>query len=93
VIFAEARALGEWMDARLARPHNHAMAREPKSYLDDVEHLNDAEHWCGRAEEARLLSEQMTDPKARATMREIAVGYDTMAEHARVRVAKAKGSS
>ncbi len=52
--------------------------------------LYDAEHWRDRAEEARTLAGQMTDSKARATMLEIAAGYDTMAEHARARAMNIK---
>jgi hypothetical protein len=47
--------------------------------------LHDAEHWAARAQEARALADQMTDPKARATMLETARGYDPMAEHAGTR--------
>jgi hypothetical protein len=50
--------------------------------------LYDARHWRDRAEAARLLAEQLADPKAKATMLEIATGYDTLAENA---TARAKG--
>ena len=46
--------------------------------------------WRGRAEEARALADQMTDPKAKATMFQIAEGYDTMAEHALARATGVK---
>lgn len=52
---------------------------------DRISYLHDAEHWRNRAEEARVLADTLTDPKAKATMLEIAIGYDTMAEHAAVR--------
>jgi len=48
----------------------------------------DAGHWRDRAEEARLIAEQMTDPHSRTTMLDIAAGYEMMAEHS---VARAGG--
>ena len=45
----------------------------------------DAGHWRDRAEEARLIAEQTTDPHSRTTMLDIAAGYDMMAEHAATR--------
>ena len=53
-------------------------------------YLFDAEHWRDRAEEARTLAAGISDHKAKATMLDIAKGYDTMAEHAQARAAKAK---
>ena len=44
--------------------------------------LDDAEHWWGRAEEARTIAEIMTDPEARRIMFDIAEGYDRLAERA-----------
>jgi hypothetical protein len=41
--------------------------------------LYDARPWRERAEAARQLAEQLADPKAKATMIEIATGYDTLA--------------
>jgi len=52
--------------------------------------LFNPEHWRDRAEEARAVASQMTDPRAKATMLDIAKGYDTMAEHAQARAVKAK---
>ena len=45
----------------------------------------DPEHWRERAEEARHLAEQMSDPVAREMMLRIAEDYERIAEHARVR--------
>lgn len=50
--------------------------------------LNDVQHWRDRAEEARSLASEMTDPQTKATMLEITAGYDTMATHAEMRIAK-----
>ena len=44
--------------------------------------LDDAEHWWGRAEEARTIAEIITDPEARRIMFDIAEGYDRLAERA-----------
>lgn len=44
--------------------------------------LDDAEHWWGRAEEARTIAEFMNDPEAKRIMFDIAEGYDRLAEHA-----------
>ena len=41
-----------------------------------------AGHWRARADEARAVAGQMTDPETKATMLSIAVGYDSMAERA-----------
>jgi hypothetical protein len=47
--------------------------------------LNNVEHWRGRAEEARVHAEQMTDPEARRMMLEIAASYDKLARRAEER--------
>ena len=47
-----------------------------------------AMHWRKRAEEARAMADQMTDPQARAAMRTVAENYDRMAEHAAWREAR-----
>ena len=44
--------------------------------------LDDAEHWCSRAEETRTIAEIMTDAEARRIMFDIAEGYDLLAERA-----------
>ena len=40
---------------------------------------SDPEHWRDRAEEARLLAEEMRDPKAKRQMFGIVAGYERLA--------------
>jgi hypothetical protein len=47
--------------------------------------LDDPEHWRSRAEEARTVAEQLTDPIAKAMMLQIAEDYDRIADHAQQR--------
>jgi len=51
------------------------MAREPR-------------HWRDRAEEARAMADQMHDPETKRQMREIAEGYEKLAERAERRLAE-----
>ena len=52
--------------------------------------LDDAEHWCSRAEETRTIAEIMTDPEARRIMFDIAEGYDRLAERVVERLGRGK---
>jgi hypothetical protein len=52
--------------------------------------VDDEGRWCARAETARILAGQMTDPMAKVTMLKIAEGYDEMAVHALIRAAADK---
>ncbi len=45
-------------------------------------------HWWNRAEEARAIAVQMTDPHTKATMLAIAKDYDKLAVRAEQREAK-----
>ena len=49
-------------------------------------HFNDPQHWYNRAEEARLLAEQMIDETAKDMMLKIAGDYDKLAERASLRL-------
>ena len=51
--------------------------------------INDPRHWRDRAEEIRLLAEDMKDPTMKATMQRLAEDYDHLAERAEHRT---KGS-
>lgn len=50
--------------------------------------LDDPEHWYRRAEEARVVAEQLDDPVAKAMMLGIAEDYERLAESARRRMEK-----
>ncbi len=52
--------------------------------------LSNPKHWRDRAEEARAHAAEMDDEGARATMYEIARGYDQLAEKAAARAKAAK---
>src|SRR5262245_53410597 len=43
------------------------------------------EHWRARAEEARSMAEQLSDPESKRTMLRIADDYERLAEHADLR--------
>jgi hypothetical protein len=51
--------------------------------------LDNPEHWQERAEEARSIAEQMSDPDSKQMMLRIAEDYERLAVHARRRM---KGS-
>jgi hypothetical protein len=61
------------------------MPKEP-TLRDDG--LRTAAYWRERAEEARTMADDMTDKVAKATMRDIAGKYDTMAERTQRREVK-----
>jgi hypothetical protein len=50
--------------------------------------LDNPDHWRERAEEARSVAEQLTDPVARAMMSRIAEDYERLAEHAQRRATR-----
>jgi hypothetical protein len=49
-------------------------------------HFNNPQHWRQRAEESRVLSEQMSDETARKMMLRIADDYEILAARAAARV-------
>jgi hypothetical protein len=51
-------------------------------------HFNDPGHWRVRAQEARALAEQMTDPVSRTMMLGVAADYERLAARAEERLAK-----
>jgi hypothetical protein len=50
-----------------------------------AQRIDDARHWRSRAEEARELAEQMTNPEAKRIMLGIAVSYVALAQMANER--------
>jgi hypothetical protein len=50
----------------------------------------DAQYWLDRAEEARLLADEMIYPDLRCEMLNVAAGYRRLAEHALERTARTK---
>jgi hypothetical protein len=48
--------------------------------------VNDPNHWRSRAEEARAISDQMTDAEAKRMMAGIAADYDRLAARAEERL-------
>jgi hypothetical protein len=49
-------------------------------------HFNDPSHWHQRAEESRVLAEQMSDETAKKMMLRIADDYEMLAARASVRI-------
>jgi hypothetical protein len=42
--------------------------------------FDDPAHWHGRAQEVRIIANQMKDPEAKRTLLNIAVKYDMLAQ-------------
>ena len=51
---------------------------------------DDPEYWRKRAEDARAIAVQMTDPQTKAVMLGIAQGYEKLAEQAEQRATEAR---
>ena len=61
--------------------------------MPDVPHFKDPEHWRQRAEESRVLAEQMNDETAKQIMLGIADDYEKLATRAAKRsIDEMKGS-
>ena len=50
--------------------------------------LDDPKHWLERAEEARSIADQLSDPDSRRMMLRIAEDYERLANHARRRTGR-----
>jgi hypothetical protein len=55
--------------------------------------LDNPEHWQERAEEARSIAEQMSDPDSKRMMLRIAEDYERLAAHARRRMKRSGAQS
>jgi hypothetical protein len=53
--------------------------------MPSTPHLNDPEHWHHRAEEVRVLAEQMNTERTRKMMLKIADDYEELAVNAATR--------
>ena len=51
--------------------------------------LDEPEHWRERAEEVLSLADQANDPASKATLLDIAAGYERLAQQAEQRLAAA----
>ena len=51
------------------------------------QHFNNPKHWRDRAEEARILADDMHDDQSKRVMLEIAEDYEKLAERASMRLA------
>src|ERR1700730_8460655 len=56
-----------------------SVSKAPPSFI------NDPDHWCQRAEEARTLAAQIRDAQARVAMLRIADDYERLAKRAEAR--------
>jgi hypothetical protein len=54
--------------------------------MSNAPHFNDPDHWRHRAEETRILAQQMSDETAKKTMHGIADDYDKLAVRAAQRL-------
>jgi hypothetical protein len=55
--------------------------------------LDPPEHWRKRAEQARTIAEQLSDPESKRTMLRIAQDYERLAEQAKLRARRQSQSS
>jgi hypothetical protein len=53
--------------------------------MSEHPHFNNPQHWRDRAEDARILAEQMHDDLSKAMMRRIAEDYEKLAKRASLR--------
>jgi hypothetical protein len=61
--------------------------------MPNVPLFNDPEHWRSRAEETRILAEQMNDETAKKIMLGVADDYEKLAVRAAIRAIDGKKAS
>src|SRR5262249_25556136 len=82
-----------WQDRRARRPRVSALlAQTGRRSVTSHPHFNNPQHWRDRAEDARILAEQMHDDLCRAMMLRIAEDYEKLAERASLRVTDSKAT-
>ena len=65
-----------WNGIRTLVEHRHKHPRKPTLSTT----LHDGDYWRNRAEEARAQAEQMSSPKNKRELLDIAAGYERLAE-------------
>jgi len=60
--------------------------------MAEIHILGDPKHWRNRAQELRILADQISDPEIRRIMIGIAEDYEKLAKRAEERAAKSRAS-
>jgi len=75
---------------KLKNPKAPAVKREAEEDWGAKMNVHNADYWRSRAEEARAVATQMTDPYTKAVMLQIAQDYEKLAAQAEQRAEKAQ---
>jgi len=80
----------------IAKTRDHLLSRTPPASFDPPgampgkSLINDVQHWRSRAEEMRVVAEDIRDPEIRGTALRIADDYDRLAQRAEDRTNKSR---